>query len=237
MHYCGVVAMGGALQLAVLEEVRTAEPPIRLSALFFEPGSAEQVATEMRSLGEMVLGLGAPLSARGNGAGRGSDALLAARGVAPQPPSEEVLRLVGLLEGAAAYRPDEAAGETGPVGEGAYRRFALFETNPDGVFCALQGRRVPAKRHPLGMQMRIEELAGDHVIDEGGELWHRRIEELEAVACALCAHRYAVGHASWVGTEDDGVIVLPGSAVPNEFPRSGVLPPVERLQLPPVTGA
>jgi predicted nuclease with RNAse H fold len=229
--------MGGALQLAVLEEVRTAEPPIRLSALFFEPGSAEQVATEMRSLGEMVLGVGAPLAAPGNGAGRGSDALLAARGVAPQPPSAEVVRLVGLLEGTATYRPDETAGETGPVAEGAYRRFALFETNPDGVFCALQGRRVPAKRHPLGMRLRIEELTGDHVTDEGGELWHRRIEELEAVACALCAHRYAVGHASWLGTEDDGVIVLPGSTLPNEFPRAGVLPPVERLQLPPVTGA
>ena len=35
--------------------------------------------------------------------------------------------------------------------------------------------------------------------DTGGELWHRRIEELDAVACALCAHRYAVGHASWLG--------------------------------------
>ena len=38
MHYCGVVAMQGSLQLAMLEEVRTPEPPIRLSALFYEPG-------------------------------------------------------------------------------------------------------------------------------------------------------------------------------------------------------
>ncbi len=44
MHYCGVVAAQGAIQLAMLEEVRTPEPPIRLNALFYEPGSAEEVA-------------------------------------------------------------------------------------------------------------------------------------------------------------------------------------------------
>ncbi len=44
MRYCGVVGLQGYLQLAVLEEVRTPEPPIRLSALFFEPGSSAQLA-------------------------------------------------------------------------------------------------------------------------------------------------------------------------------------------------
>ena len=235
MHYCGVMPLQGALQLAVLEEVRAAEPPIRLSALFFEPGTAEQVAAELRALSDVVLAVGAPLS--GNGVRRAADDLLAARGVAPQPPNAELERLGALLDDMAAYRPDEHGDESGPVDEGAYRAFPLFETNADGVFCALQGRRLPAKRHPLGMQLRIDELVGDHVIDDGGDLWHRRIEELDAAACALCAHRYAVGHASWVGAAEDAVIVLPGSSLPNEFPRSGVLPPVERLQLPPVTGA
>ena len=122
------------------------------------------------------------------------------------------------------------------MGEGAYSEFPLFETNADGIFCALQGRRLPAKRHPLGLQLRIEELEGDHVLDEGGDLWHRRIEELDAAACALCAHRYALGHASWLGDPDEAVIVLPGSALPSEFPRKGVLPPVERLQLPVLPG-
>ena len=42
--------------------------------------------------------------------------------------------------------------------EGAYNDFPLFETNADAVFCALQGRRLPAKRHPFGIQLRIEEL-------------------------------------------------------------------------------
>jgi hypothetical protein len=83
------------------------------------------------------------------------------------------------------------------------------------------------------MQLRIEELLGDRVTDEGGDLWHRRIEELDAVACALSAHRYAVGHASWIGDPSEGVVVLPGSGLPRTFRSSGVLPPVERLQLPP----
>ena len=237
MHYCGVTPLQGALQLAVLEEVRATEPPIRLSALFFEPGSAEQVAAELRALSDVVLAVGAPLSAPGDAPARAADALLAARGVAPQPPNAELVRLAALLDGMAVYRPAGQAGESGPVEEGSYNAFPLFETNADGIFCALQGRRLPAKRHPLGMQLRIDELVGDHVIDDGGELWHRRIEELDAAACALCAHRYAVGHASWVGSAEDGVIVLPGASLPNEFPRAGVLPPVERLQLPPVTRA
>ena len=99
-------------------------------------------------------------------------------------------------------------------------------TDPDRVFWALQGRRLPAKRHPYGMQLRIAELIGDRISDEGGDLWHRRIEEIDALACALCAHRFAVGHASWM----DGA-VLPGTSLPQEFSTRGVLPAVERLSL------
>jgi hypothetical protein len=120
------------------------------------------------------------------------------------------------------------------VPEGAFREGPVFETNPDAVFCALQGRRLPAKRHPHGMRLRIEELFEDHVIDDGGELWGRRIEEIDAAGAALCAHRFAVGHASWLGDPAEGVTVLPGSSVPGEFSTEGVLAPVERLQLPPV---
>jgi hypothetical protein len=224
VHYCGVVPMQQALQLAMLEEVRAPEPPIRLSAIFFEPGSAAQVASELRSLGAVVLGVGAPLSGR--------QPELERRGVPPQPESPEAVRLVELL-GLRVFTPDDELEGDGPVPEGAYHDFPLFETSADGVFCALQGRRLPAKRHPYGMQLRIEELLGDRVTDEGGDLWHRRIEELDAVACALSAHRYAVGHASWIGDPNEGVAVLPGSGLPETFRSSGVLPPVERLQLPP----
>ena len=133
----------------------------------------------------------------------------------------------------ATCRPSTPEGEqlSGPVDEGAYGRFPLFETNADGVFSALQGRRLPAKRHPFGLWRRIEELAGDHVIDDGGDLWHRRVEEIDAIVCALCAHRYAVGHASWLGDPAEGVVVLPGASIPAEFSRQGVMPPVERLHL------
>jgi hypothetical protein len=194
VHYCGVVPVQRLLQLALLEEVREPEPPIRLSALFYEPGSVEQVAAELRRLADVVVGTGSE----------------------PAPLAEAL--------GMAVFQP--ADGE-GAVPEGAYRDAPVFPTDPDRVFWALQGRRLPAKRHPYGMQLRIEELVADRVVDDGGDLWHRRIEELDAVACALCAHRFAVGHASWV----DGV-VLPGTSVPREFSTRGVLPLVERLELP-----
>ena len=194
MRYCGVVPMQKLLQLALIEEVRDPEPPIRLSALFYEPGSAEQVAEELRRLGEVVVGIGI-----------GANSVVEALGLPMYEPTED---------GAA-------------VPEGAYEETPLFPTDPDRVFWALQGRRLPAKRHPYGMQLRIAELIGDRITDESGDLWHRRAEEIDALACALCAHRFAVGHASWMNG-----VVLPGTSLPQEFSTRGVLPPVERLNLP-----
>ena len=81
--------------------------------------------------------------------------------------------------------------------------------------------------------MRIDELLDDRVTDEGGDLWHRRAEEIDAAACALGAHRYAVGHAFWLADSDDGALVLPGTGLPQGSARQGVVPLVERLQLPP----
>jgi len=233
VHYCGIVPAANALQLAVLEEVRAPEPPIRLSALFFEPGSAGQVAAELRSLGDVVVGVGAPLAGPREGRpGRDCDALLLRLGVPPVAPTRETRALAELLRELPVFAPEGGGGSEGNVPDSAYHDDPVFETNADGVFCALQGRRLPAKRHPLGIQMRIDELAGDRVIDESGDLWHRRVEELDAAACALGAHRYAVGHACWVGDPDEAVVVLPGSTLPGEFPTQGVMPPVERLQLP-----
>lgn len=229
--------MRGTLQLAMLEEVRAPEPPIRLSALFFEPGSADQVATELESLGDFVLALGAPVAGGESRQGRDVDDLLVRLGVAPQARDAQMLRLAELLSSHSLFSPDDDGVDDerdGPVREGAYHDFPLFETHPDGIFYALQGRRLPAKRHPLGMQLRIDELSDDHLIDEGGDFWHRRIEELDAAACALAAHRYAVGHASWLGSPEEGVVVLPGRSIPDEYETRGVIPPVERLHLPTV---
>jgi hypothetical protein len=194
VHYCGVVPLQSELQLALLEEVRDPEPPIRLTALFYEPGTADQIAAELGSMGEIVVGLG-------TGAHPVAEAL-----------------------GLSVFEPSD---DNGAVPEGAYQETPLFPTDPDRVFWALQGRRLPAKRHPYGIQLRIAELIGDRITDEGGDLWHRRIEEIDALACALCAHRFAVGHASWM----DGA-VLPGTSLPEQFSTRGVLPPVERLNLP-----
>lgn len=222
MLYCGVVAAGPYVQLAALEEVRTDEPPVRLHARFYEPGTVESVGAELQNLGEVAVGVGLSL-----GQGRRADAELQRRGVPALPPADAGQRLLAAA-GLPLYQPDEQAG--GLVPDGAYATAPAFETHPDGVFFALRGIRLPAKRHPLGIQMRIEELADEHVEED---LWHRRIEELEAVAAALAAHRYAVGHACWVGDPAEGVIVLPGSRLPETFSGEGVIPPVPRLPLPP----
>jgi hypothetical protein len=185
--------MQSTIQLALLEEVLDPEPPVRLTALFYEPGSAEDVVAELGRLGEVVVGVG--------------------------PGAEVVAEGLGLP----TFQPGD---EDGAVPEGAYQDTPVFQTDPDRIFWALQGRRLPAKRHPYGMQLRIAELIGDRISDEGGDLWHRRIEEIDALACALCAHRFAVGHASLM----DGAI-LPGTSLPQEFSTRGVLPAVERLTL------
>jgi hypothetical protein len=200
------------------------EPPVRLRATFYEPGDADQVVVAIRALGDAVVGVGAPA-----GESRQADRDLAARGVPPLPYSAPAARVYEELADLGIYSP---VNTTGQVEEGAFRRAAVFETSPDGLFAALQGRRVPARRHPLGVQQRVEELDHDHVIDPGGDLWLRRIEEIEAAGVALAAHRYAVAHACWLGDPDEGVIVLPGSRIPERFSSEGVLPPVPREPLP-----
>lgn len=228
MRYSGVAPLGPShLQLVVVEELRDPDPPIRLVASFFEPGSADEVASQLHLWGdEVVVALAGP--ADPDAGERACDAMLWALGVAPTRPSPELSALAAQLESLTRFAVEEEG--AGAVGDGAYTDAPLIETSADGVFCALQNQRLPARRHPLGIQMRIEELEAEQVVDDGGDLWHRRIEELEASAAALCAHRYAVGHASWLGGPG-GVIVLPGSVPPESFETRGVVPPVERLPL------
>jgi predicted nuclease with RNAse H fold len=209
--------------------VRDPEPPIRLESLFYEPASPEQVAAEVEAFGDAVVAVAAPATA---GEGRVADRELRNRGVLPVPATREGVAMFQALAGLGVFRPDAQGAVEGEVPEGAYETVPVFETNADGVFSAFQGRRMPAKRHPIGIQRRIEVLEQHHVADDGGDLWHRRIEEIEAAAAALCAHRYAVGPACWVGEPAEGVVVLPGSRLPESFSGQGVLPPVERVVLP-----
>jgi predicted nuclease with RNAse H fold len=233
VFYCGIRLGPDFHQLVALEEVRVEEPPVRLHATFFEPGSAQAVAAQVLALGESVAAVATPLAeaARGESA-RACDAELQRRGVTPHAFLPAGPELRERLSGRGLFAPAGTGGALeGPVAEGAYQEAAVFETNVDGVFCALQGRRMPARRHPLGVHRRIEELMSDMVVDPGGDLWHRRIEEVEAAAASLCAHRYAVGHACWVGDPEEAVIVLPGSSLPERFSAEGVVPPVPRAPL------
>jgi hypothetical protein len=227
VYYCGIALGPGFLQLCTLEEVLVEEPPVRLRASFYEPGDTDQVVAALRSLGELTVGIGAA-----GGENRACDRELAQRGVPPLPYSESAARLYEELSDLGIYAPAEGGALSGSVREGSFREAAVFETTPDGVFTALQGRRMPAKRHPLGIQRRIDELDHDHVFDEGGDLWHRRIEEIEAAGVALAAHRFAVAHASWLGDPEEAVVVLPGSKLPARFTAEGVLPRVPRERLP-----
>jgi len=231
MRYCGVVPVRGFLQLVMLEEVLRAEPPVRLAAVFYEPGSAAQVAAEVTALDEAVVAIGAPTSAAE--APRDCDERLRAHGIPPARRDAAALSLSDALRAVGFFQPGGELAQ-GPVPDGAFRESPVFETNADAVFCALQGRRAPAKRHPSGLRLRIEELEEDEVVDDGGGLWQRRIEEIDAAGAALCAHRYAVGHASWLGDPEEAVIVLPGASIPQQFSTAGALDPVERLRLPSV---
>ncbi|HWH45592.1 MAG TPA: hypothetical protein VNT32_12755 [Thermoleophilaceae bacterium] len=227
MRYCGVAAGPEWQHLCTLEEVRTPEPPIRLEATFYEPGTAAQVAARIHAMGDVVVAVGAPMTAR---AERVCDEELRRRGVAPHPPLDAARALYESLSDLGLYAPDADPGQ-GRIEEGAFAEAAVFETNIEAVFCALHGRRAPAKRHPFGVAMRIDELEQDHVVDEGGGLWSRRIDEIEAAAAALCAHRYAVAHACWAGDPREGVVVLPGLSLPERFAVEGAVPPAARVPL------
>ena len=231
MHYCGVEVGPGAHYLCVLQEVRTDEPPVRLEARFYEPGGASAVVARIGALGDVVVAVAAPLTPSAHGRERRTcDHALRHIGVAPLPhgPDEQSLRRE--LAPLGLYVPD-GDGREGNVRGVAFETMRVFETNVEAVFCALENRRLPAKRHPLGVQRRIQDLLDNQVIDEGGDLWHRRIEEIEAAAAAVCAHRYAVGLARWLGDPEEGVVVLPGTGPVHQFTTEGVLPPVTRVPL------
>jgi hypothetical protein len=231
LNYCGIEVGPGVHHVCALREVRTDEPPVRLEARFFEPGPTEAVAACVRGLGDVVVAIASPSGQPKDGRSRRvCDQRLEECGVARRPYLEPGRELFRALADRGVFNPGKGS-EEGNIHEGEYRTAAVFETNAEGVLSALQNRRLPARRHPLGVQRRIEELESDHVLDEGGGLWNRRIEEIDAAAAALCAHRYAVGHARWVGDPEEGVVVLPGTGPLRPFTTEGVLPPVTRVPL------
>ncbi len=172
---------------------------------------------------------------------RVADALLVRRGLPlyPVPAAGERLQawqrwmevgfeLYAALGHLAAYRPPAVTGCAAPGGEHALVHGRLAETYPDAVFCSLLEHRPSPKRTPWGLQQRIAVLRLRGVVDEDGGLWHRTLDELDACAAAYAAYALAAGHASWVGTPEEGVIVLP---VPELLERYERLPPPARAPL------
>jgi hypothetical protein len=230
MYYCGIIPMQrGSFQLCALEE-RSADEAERLEASFYEPGPASEVADAVDELGQVVVAVAAAASEPVAGHERRlCDELLAEAGVAPAQFDEQTAAIFSALSGLESYRPDGEPGQ-GTV-EAAGSGSVMVETSIEGVFCSFQERRLPARRHPLGVLRRVTQLVDRRVADGGGDLWHRRIEEIEAAAAALCAHELALGQARWLGDPAEGVIVLPGSGELGTFATDGVLPPVTRVPL------
>src|SRR5690348_6051738 len=135
MRYCGIVISGGYAHLCALEEVREAEPPIRLRANFFEPGPVEQVAAAVRSFGDAVVGIAAAFGPPSDGREmRVCDEQLRRRGVFPLGYEEMGRRMFQALANRGLFAPGESdeAEQEGTIEEGAYTGMPIFETNPDG---------------------------------------------------------------------------------------------------------
>ena len=214
MRYCGVVAAQGLLQLAMLEEVRTRS---RRSACARASTSRARPSRWRRSCArsdDVVVARGGPLGpprrARGRALRRRS---CRSRGVPPRRPRpRDVAGWSELLAGLVPSRP--AGGR--PGGRRARGRLrgdaACSRRTPTASSARCTGRRLPAQAAPARHAAADRGAARRARQDDGGDLWHRRIEEIDAVAAALAAHRFAVGHACWVGDPAEGVIVLPGLA-------------------------
>ena len=127
------------------------------------------------------------------------------------------------------YRPPAAPGMLeARVGIGALGDGRVAEAYPDAVLTALLGHRPSPRRTPWGLQQRIAALRLRGVVDADGGLWHRTLEELDAVAVAYAAYALAEGLGSWVGDRREGVIVMP---VPELAGSYEPLPPPGRLPL------
>jgi predicted nuclease with RNAse H fold len=137
----------------------------------------------------------------------------------------ELFRALGDL---GRFEPPPSQVYEAPVGDAALAHGRLFETYPDAIFCALLGHRPSPKRTPWGLQQRIAALKQQGVVDEDGGLWHRTLDELDACAAAYTAYALAVGHGTWVGDPQEGVIVLPATELLGRYDK---LPPPARAAL------
>ena len=83
MRYCGIALGPGFAQLCAIGEVRGDEPPVRMSALFYDPGAPGDVAREVAAFPDAVVAI----AARPAAGERACDLELRRRGVALAPAS------------------------------------------------------------------------------------------------------------------------------------------------------
>jgi hypothetical protein len=134
--------------------------------------------------------------------------------------------------GVAAHEPYRPEAEPGvveaPVGLGALRFGRVAEAYPDAVLTTLLGHRPAPRRTPWGLQQRIAALRLRGVVDADGGLWHRTLEELDAVTVAYAAYALAENLGSWAGDRREGVVVVPVRELAERYEP---LPPPGRLPL------
>ena len=206
VHYCGVVPMQSLLQLALIEEVRDPEPPVRLSALFYE-----QVGRAGRRGcgGSRMWSLGWHRARRRWR--RRSDCRCSGRtttGDAVPDEDGDKLKSVPI-----------------PIADGAYQRHRAVPRTR--TRCSGRSRAAPAaKRHPYGIQLRIAELIGDRIADEAATSGTGRIEEIDALGAR--SRPPLRGRARVLDERRRPARDEPAPGVLDH----GGLPPVERLNLP-----
>lgn len=132
-------------------------------------------------------------------------------------------------QGFSRYRPEgngACEGQTSAE-EGPGR--LLVETFPDAAFCALLAERPQSKGTPAGMAARLRALADAGITDKDDRLAQRSHDELDACAAALTAHRLSRGEACWLGSPEEGVMVLPVTDLEDTYKRAASSVPREPL--------
>ena len=114
VHYCGVIPMQGALQLAMLEEVRArAADPVERDLLRARLGA--QVAASCARWATVVVAVGAPLAEPREGRpGRDCDALLLRLGGGADAGEPRDPHLADLLRELPTFAPEDSGSHDGP---------------------------------------------------------------------------------------------------------------------------
>ena len=233
MHYCGVVPVQGELQLAMLEEVRAPEPPIRLNALFYEPGDAEaggRRAAHAERRGRRGRRAARRAPRRSAGA-RLRRAAAAARGRAAGRRIRSVRALADLLRDLPRYAPDggraHRAGRGGqlqalPAVRDQRRRRLLRAPGPPA------GRQAPSARRLRRGSTSSSATTSSTTAATSGIAASRRSTPPPARSAPTATRS---GTRAGSGIPPRASMVLPGAAIPAQFSRQGVMPAVERLHL------